>query len=300
MRALFIINPSAGSNRARSRWAAFAPRLREAGIQADESFTTARGEAANLARQADGHYDLLVAVGGDGTISEVTDGMLSGKNNSAALAIVPFGTGNDYASALGVRTEADAISSLVSGRSRLIDVIEVHCKTRQKTIERRALLFAGVGIICEALRQTTGTVKRLFGQRLAYPVGLARALYSYRCPQMRIQCETQRYDERFLFVGASNTEIAGGGMRLAPGAQIDDGLLNVTLVSALSRWRAFKQLRRVCLGQHTTHPQVRYLAARSLQVDADEPLDVAVDGDLIGHTPARFEVRPKMLRVRVP
>jgi diacylglycerol kinase (ATP) len=300
MRVLFIINPTAGANQAGTRWTALEGRLRQAGVQAEPRFTTAPGGATEVARQAAGVYDLIVAVGGDGTASEVADGLLSAKSNSTALAVMPFGTGNDFAAALGVRTEGDAIGSIVSGRTRFVDVIEIQCGSKPKPVVRHALLFAGVGIVSETLRRTTGTVKRIFGTRLSYPVGLAWALCSHSSPRMRIQCDARNYDERFLFVGASNTEIAGGGMRIAPGARIDDGLLNVNLVRALGRLEGFKQLRRVCRGQHTTHPQVTYLAARSLEVEADQPLEVAADGDLVGYTPARFEIRSEVLQVRVP
>jgi diacylglycerol kinase (ATP) len=299
MRALFIINPTAGSNRARARWAALEPQLRQAGIQADHLFTTESGEATHLARKAASQYGLLIAVGGDGTASEVANGILSAQACNAALGVVPIGTGNDFAKTLGVQTDADAIASLVSGKTKCIDVIEVHCVINGKPIIRYALLFAGVGIVCESLRKTSGAVKRLFGRRMAYYVGLAWALCSYRSPRLRVRCDLETYDKRFLFAGASNTEIAGGGMRIAPGARIDDGQLNVNLVEALGLWRALKQLDRLRRGEHIYHPAVRYLPARELEVDAAGALEVAADGDLIGHTPARFIVRSQALQVRV-
>lgn len=300
MRVLFIINPTAGAGYAGRRWTALDQRLRQSGIRAETRFTTRPGEAALLARQAAGSYDAIAAVGGDGTASETADGLLSVGRPSSALAVVPFGTGNDFATALGIRTEAEAIGSLVSGKTRLVDVLAVHCSAHPKPVVRHVLLFAGVGIVSETLRCTNGLVKRLFGQKLSYPVGLAWALCRHSSPRMQIQCAGRSYDERFLFVGASNTEIAGGGMRIAPGACIADGQLNANLVQALSRWEAFRQLRRVCRGQHITHPRVAYLAAPSLEIQSDLPLEVAADGELIGHTPARIEVRAQALSVCVP
>ncbi len=300
MRILFIINPAAGAHRAQTRWAAFAPQLPRNGIQADHLFTACPGDAASLARKTAGDYDLLVAVGGDGTASEVAQGILTAEASRAALGILAFGTGNDVAGALDLGTEADSIRSLIRGQTRSIDVIEVHCQAKEKPTVRYALLFAGVGIICESLRKTTRPMKRLLGQRMAYPAGLVVALWNYHSPRMTITCDAQAHDGHFLFVGASNTERAGGGMKIAPGARIDDGLLNVNLIGAVGRWQALKQLRRLCRGQHTTHPNVRYLTTRSLKVDTDTPLEVAADGDLIGYTPARFIVRPKALPVRVP
>ena len=165
---------------------------------------------------------------------------------------------------------------------------------------RHALLFAGVGVIAAALRKTTPAFKRVFGQRLSYPMGLAAALLNYRATTMRVTFHGTMLEEDFLFVGASNTEIAGGGLRVAPGALIDDGVLNLNLIRAMSRWPAILQLRRLAHGRHLGHPKVRYLTARTVEIDAGPPLDIAADGDLIGQTPAQVAVKPKALQVLVP
>ncbi len=300
MGLLFIINPAAGANRARARWAAFRAELKGHGLEAEQVFTTGPGDAARQARKAAPNYDLVVAVGGDGTVSEVADGILSCEASRAAMALIPFGTGNDVAEALGVRTHADALRCLIAGQTKSIDAIQVQCQANGGPVVRHALLFAGVGIISECLKRTTARCKWLFGQRMAYPVGLVRALWSYHSPLMRVVCDGNVLEEKFLFVGASNTAIAGGGMKIAPNAEVDDGLLNVNLIGAVGRWQALGQLRRLCRGRHIDHPNVRYLLAHGLQVDAPCPLEIAADGDLIGHTPARILVRPKALRVRVP
>jgi diacylglycerol kinase (ATP) len=104
----------------------------------------------------------------------------------------------------------------------------------------------------------------------------------------------------FLFVGASNTEIAGGGMRIAPGASVCDGLLNLNLIGAMSRWEALRQLRRLCRGDHTLHASARYLTAQTLRIETIEPIEIAADGDLIGHTPALISVKPSAVRVLAP
>jgi diacylglycerol kinase (ATP) len=299
-RTLFIINPAAGAGRARARWARLKSELHKQYPQADRAHTTTPGEAATLARAAAADFDLLVAVGGDGTVSEVANGILSSQSSRLILAIVPVGTGNDVAATLGIHTLTDSLHSLTSGPARSIDVLQIHCHSKGLPVTQHALLFAGAGIIGESLKRTTASCKRFFGQRLSYPAGVVRALCTYLSPLMRITCGDKGFEQRYLFVGASNTELAGGGMRIAPGARVDDGLLNVNLIGAVGRWRALLQLRRLCRGQHTKHPSVRYFPADSLQIDATPALDVAADGDIIGETPARIVVRPKALRVLVP
>jgi diacylglycerol kinase (ATP) len=244
-------------------------------------------------------YDVLVAAGGDGTVTEVSEGLLKTPARRAHLGILPLGTGNDIAQVLGIRSHVQALNVLVSGRTKRIDVLEVQCEADGRPTIRYALLFAGVGIISHALRKTTPLLKKIFGQRGAYPAGLIRALASYRSPQMNVSYDGNLLQGCFLFAGASNTPIAGGGMRIAPGATFDDGLLNLNLIEAAGPFEALLQLRRLCRGRHIDHPKVQYRTAQSFEVHSSAVLEVAADGDIIGHTPARVRVKPSALRVAV-
>jgi diacylglycerol kinase (ATP) len=263
-------------------------------------FTTCPGDARELGRQAAQDFDALVAVGGDGTAAEVTEGLLQAAAPRAALGLVPLGTGNDLAEALGMGTVAGAVRSLTGGQVKPIDVIEVRCQAQGRESVRHALLFAGVGIISEALKRTTPQLKRLFGPRLAYPAGLVHALASYQAQELEVTCDGEVLRQRCLFAGASNTPIAGGGLKIAPGARIDDGWLNVNLIGAMGRWRALRHLRRLSYGRHIDLPAVRYRPARRLVLGSPAGLEVAADGELVGHTPAEIRVLPGALRVLMP
>jgi YegS/Rv2252/BmrU family lipid kinase len=297
---LYIINPAAGAGRAARRWAEFERRLQKEGLHGDQRATTRPGEAVALARKAAHQYRRLVAIGGDGTMSEVASGILTSSASEVTLSVVPFGTGNDTAAALGIRTDADAFRALSTGKTQAIDVIEAHYIADGAEVLRHALSFTAFGISGELLRVTNNRVKRMFGQRLAYPVGLLRSLWSYQAPWMRITYDGERLEDRFLFVCASNAECFGGGIRIAPGARVSDGVLNVNLVQDVSRWEALLQVGRLYRGRHTGHPKVRYVTARSLTVESDPPIEVALDGDLVGYTPARLEVRSKVLQALLP
>jgi YegS/Rv2252/BmrU family lipid kinase len=296
----FIVNPAAAGHRAGPRWNAFKSRLHRESIPFTETFSTGAGHAREIARLAASEYDVLAAVGGDGTVREVAEAILAAPDALAALAVIPFGTGNDAAAAVGIRFEEDALWALTVGLEKSVDVIQIECEAGGKAVVRHALLFAAVGIIAESLKKTTEGYKRLFGQRMAYPVGLIRALVSYRSPLMRISSNEWTMEERLLFAGASNTAVAGGGMLIAPGAQIDDGWLNINLISDLKPWSALMLLRRVCRGGHINHPKVRYLRERALRIGSDTPLEIAADGDLIGQTPAVISIRPRALSILVP
>lgn len=296
----FIINPAAAAGRGAARWAELQKQFRHDGIEGPVRFTARPGDAVHFAQTLGRDCEVVVAVGGDGTLFELASGLLLSGATNPTLGVVPVGTGNDAARQCGIHDATQARLALRGHHTRTMDVIRVCCQAQGATVLRYALLFGAVGIAGEALQRTTPLVKRIFGRRLAYPVGALRAIRSYRAPQMRVTCDGQTWNNRFLLVCASNGEMAGGGMRLAPGARIDDGVLDVNLCKALGRWATIALLWQACRGRRMAHPKLRYFTARTVAVEADPPLAVAADGELIGHTPAMLEVVPQALKILIP
>ena len=296
----FIINPAAAAGRCPGRWADLQDGFCQDGIQGKSRFTVHPGDAVRFAQELGRECDVVVAVGGDGTLFEVASGLLLAGAANTVLGVVPLGTGNDAARQCGISDTVQARLALRGTRTKTMDVIRIRCQMEGATVLRYALLFGAVGIAGEALKRTTPLVKRVFGQRLAYPVGAFRAIWTYRAPRMRVTCDGQTWENRFLLVCASNGEMAGGGMRLAPGARIDDGLLDVNVCEAIGRWATVALLGQVCRGRRMSHPKLRYLTARTVTVEADPPLEVEADGELIGHTPAQLEVMPQALKILIP
>jgi YegS/Rv2252/BmrU family lipid kinase len=289
-RALFIVNPTAGSGTGAARWEKCQLELQTAGFKPDYLLTRQPGEAEVLAKSNAEKYDVLVAVGGDGTNLEVANGLLRSPAPATPMAVFPLGTGNDLAETLGVPSHTVAIRKLVGGRAQEMDVLRIQCTKEGRTVVSHALVFAGVGMVGESLKWTTPTVKRLFGNRLAYPVGLLRALWSWRSPEMRVATADRVVQDRLLLVCASNVEQAGGGLKIAPGARSDDGLLNLNLIQAIGKVQAVRLLLRVRRGKHIPHPKIQYFTAAQVTVEANTPVPVAADGEVLGETPARIEV----------
>lgn len=296
----FIINPAAAAGRCPARWTELQDRFRQDGIQGKPRLTSRPGDAVRLAQELGRECEVVVAVGGDGTLFEVASGLLDSGASNPTLGVVPLGTGNDAARQFGINDLTQARLALRGNRTKTVDAIRIRCQVEGTTVTRYALLFGAVGIAGEALKKTTPGVKRVFGQRLAYPVGALRAIWTYRPPQMRVTCDGQTWANRFLLVCASNGEMAGGGMRLAPGARIDDGQLDVNVCEGIGRMATAALLWQVCRGRRMSHPKLRYFNARTVSVEADLPLAVAADGELIGHTPAQFEVVPRALKILIP
>lgn len=296
----FIINPTAGAGRCQARWAELQEHFRQGGAPATRRFTSRPGDAVRFAQDLAHECDVVVAVGGDGTIFEVASGLLLSGVPHPCLGLVPFGTGNDAARLCGIGDLSQARLALRGMRTKTVDAIKIGCQSNGTSVTHYGLLYGAVGLIGEALKQTTPQVKRIFGRRLAYPVGALRAILSYRASRMRVTCDGRTWENRFLLVCASNAELSGGGMRLAPGALMDDGLLDVNLCEAVGRGAAVWLLWQVSRGRRVTHPKLRYFTARTLVVEADPPMEVQADGELIGHTPAQLEVVPRALRVLIP
>ncbi len=297
-RILLIANLSAAAGCATRRWDKLLVELRSHGVESDHVITEGPGHAISLAREASRSYDVIAAVGGDGTVNEVASGILLAGETKTALAVIPLGTGNDAAQLLGIRSLEDAVNALASGTTRTMDAIEVRCLDAGKEHTRYALLYAAVGFAGELLKRTTPAVKRLFGPRYCYSVGFFRALLGFRSPMIRVRCDDREFNGQMFPVSAGNAEIVGAGtMRLSPGAKVDDGILNVNVVEHLGRLETARWFPKVLKGMHTTHPKVGYFAAASVTVECEPLMEVQMDGELFGHTPATFRVMPRAIRV---
>lgn len=301
-RLLLIVNPAAGAGQGRRRFERLLPGLQAGGLRPDIVFTTGEGEARRLATEAAPAYDTVVAAGGDGTTREVASGLLGGGPGRACLGVLPLGTGNDFAVQTGLAFLPDALAALQSGDERRVDAIRVDWRREDGDGRTdHALLFAAAGFAAQVGRRTTPAVKRWFGRRGAYPVAFFHALLELRPFEVRVDVDGSAHAGRFFHVCAGNSPRAGGGaMHLSPGARMDDGRLEICLVEGVSRMEVLRCFPRLLRGTFPGHPQVRYFPGRRLAVETVPSTELSLDGDVVGRTPATFEVLPGALRLRVP
>jgi diacylglycerol kinase (ATP) len=297
-RILLIANPNAAAGRSAARWERLLGDLQARGLTADYALTNRPRHAVDLARDAAGKYDVIAAVGGDGTMNEVANGILFSNHIDTALAVVPLGTGNDLARLIGIRTVEDSLDALSQGAAQAIDAIEVSCFVGGNPTRHFALLYAAVGFAGEVGRHTTPRVKAIFGQRFCYSIGFFLALLRFESPTMQVRCDEREFNGRMFLVSAAKAEIIGGGaMRLSPGAKIDDGKLYVNVVEHLGRLETTRCFPRLLMGTHTTHPKVHYFPATVVHIESHPQINLQLDGELIGTTPATLTVKAKALRV---
>lgn len=296
---LFVVNPTALGGTGRAVWEAFqrawAGRVRIERI----AVTAYPGHATHIAAEVRGH-DVVVAVGGDGTVRELACGLLS-RPAPLPLAIVPTGTGNDVARAVGVVTVADSVAALCTGRLHPLDVLQVDCSSGTACVRHYACLTASVGVSATVIHRLKPWMKRCLGARNAYLLATVVAVAQYRCPRMVVCWDGGEYRGRTLLVNVGNAEWeSGGGMRMSPGARVDDGMANVCLIRAAPTLRLLRKLPHVLTGDHIHDAEVTYVTATRVEVDSHPPAGLQMDGDALGVTPAAFTVRRHALRVLTP
>ncbi len=292
---LVIVNPASRGGRGASDWPAAASALRSHFGAFECRFTEGPGDATRIAREeAERGRALVVAFGGDGTISECARGILeSGK--PVELGILPHGTGGDLVRSLSLpKRLADAARALRRGRTVAIDVGRVVFEDgREKTFVNSA----SFGLSAEVARR----VRR--GRSGGYVAETMKAASGYRYPEIELTVDSgPRRRLRITTVSLHNGRFFGGGMKMAPEATLTDGLLDLVVVRKLSLAKLVLESPLLYLGAHlglpeVEHGRVRFVEARSVN-PATEVL-VEIDGEVERGLPARFEIRPRALRIRV-
>ena len=291
-----VLNPTAGGGRAGRMASAIEAELAARGIEADVVLTRARGHAIELAREAASDHGLVVAAGGDGTIHEVANGLLSVEpdRRSAGMAVLPVGTGNDFAKLLGGRRLEHAFDSILRGATRCVDVGLVRWGDRSEYF----INGMGTGIDVEVVRQIAG-LPRLRGVA-GYLIGVLRALRVFRPIRARLDVDGKRIDRRVMIVGIGNGVSQGGGFFITPDARPDDGRLDLCVIDEMSLPRVLVTLPRLMRGRHVNLSTVSMQTFERLEVETDGPLFFQLDGELREPDDVRrmtVEVVPGALRV---
>jgi YegS/Rv2252/BmrU family lipid kinase len=305
-----VVNPAAGRARgAKLREEALAELARLADVT---TFRTERpGHATELARAAaEQGYEIVAAVGGDGTFREVGTGLL--KTGSAtrfgfpakpltdsAMALIPVGSGNDLCKTLGIPTDVRAACRVaVSGSRRGLDAARVETPGGVSHFVNAAGFGFDAAVVSEAVK-----LPGLRGLPL-YVAAVFRAVGGLQCPNVRVTLGGRTWEQPVLMVAAANGRCYGGGMKIAPEAETDDGLLEVCLIDRVGKFKVVRCLPSFIQGTHGRIPEVHFFRVPELTLEFLDPVPVQFDGDLLGPVPFagtyRITVLPAALRVIVP
>ncbi|QDT01573.1 Diacylglycerol kinase [Adhaeretor mobilis] len=291
---LAIVNPHSGKKRGTSVLEQVQSALLPRGIELDIRMTERESHARQIAQETclEG-YAGICAIGGDGTFHEVVSGIMERKQKlSIPVGIIPGGTGNDVARHLGIKGVEDAIGHMLSGEVQPFDVAKVisgdqvdYCTT-----------LVGWNVVAEVNR-VAEKLRRLGPPRYAL-AGLTQVLLSQR-RSAKVIFDDHSIEDDFLLVTACNTSFVGSGMRFAPRARTDDGMLDVVVVREASRWQLLRLFRKIFDGSHIEVDCVEYFQTRSLQILADDGQPLDIDGEVKGSTPFSVEVIPAAIFIHV-
>jgi len=294
----FLVNPSSGGGAAPEAVVPVARLLREAGATVDVTYSPGPKAMAGLVDAAMERGDVVVSVGGDGMLSSLA-GSVSVAGGT--LAVLPAGRGNDFARMLGLPESADDLAKLLlESEPRRVDLLALSLPGAG---DRRVAGSVYSGVDARASEIVDGA--HWLPKRLQYPYAAIRSLATYRPARYRVTVDGESAEYDAANVVVANSGYYGKGMHIAPAAAVDDGVLDVVVIEAASRWELIRSLPKVYDGRHVALPEVTVLTGRRVEVSADARTPVPVGGDGeplgvlpgLGDAPALVEVLPATLSI---
>jgi len=288
-----VVNPTSGRGRAARVLADVEHPL--ATLGADVVVSDGPEHAQTIARgAAEAGAEIVVAMGGDGMVGMVGAALIG---TGAALGLIPTGTGNDFAVALGYERKkpASAVAYLERPTFREIDAGLI----RWSGGERYYVNVAGTGFDSDVTETANRMQTRVQGTA-KYVAAVFKTLPRFRPGRFEVVADGKHSTLPGMLLAIGNGVSYGGGMKITPGASFSDGLLDVTVIGAMSKPQFLANFPKVFRGTHVSHPKVTTLRGAVFEVSADRRFEVYADGEHVGPLPATFEVVPKALRVVVP
>ncbi|HEV8460815.1 MAG TPA: diacylglycerol kinase family protein [Gaiellaceae bacterium] len=296
---VFLVNPASDNGATGKRWPELAHRAELLGLSGETLFSERPGHLIELARGAvERGAELIVVAGGDGTLNEAVNGVAG---SGVTLATIPLGTGMDFGRTYGIPTRFDdAVRVALDGETRTIDAGRVRYRTWAGEDAER--WFANVGSVgmSGAVAQRANGMSKALGGKVTFFYALTRVFFEWQNTDVTVTFDDGERRGLMHDVIVANGMWHGGGMKVAPDALPDDGMLDVVLIGDVSKADFLTTAPKLYKGKHVHHPKVDVLRTRRVTVDAAEHLPIEVEGEQVGTTPATFEAVAGALRVRVP
>ncbi len=287
----FIVNPKAGRGASLRSVEPLKRELRVHRLDYDLFFTQKAGDATRIARET--ASQIVVAVGGDGTVNEVANGLIG---TGKILGVIPAGSGNDLTKSIGVPTNLiQAVENLSRRRVRSVDIGTVTCSTTGPNDHPHGNLplryfVNGVGVGFDAaVAEMTRQIKYISGT-LLYLVAVFRTLGSYVAPRFDVSVDGLFQSKKRLLIAVGNGRCAGGGFYLTPNARVDDGKLDICLIDDISVPKILQLMPRVMRGKHLGFKGVTFQVGKKISISSDQTFFVHADGEMVGRKVNRVEI----------
>jgi len=302
MKTAAIVNPRSASGRTGRLWNQLAARLGPVDVR----FTKAPNHATELTRElvSEG-FQRLISVGGDGTINEIVNGLITGDQPVASdvcLAILPLGTGSDFQKTLGIRTLDEAIALLESSREPApMDVGKVvHQSLTGRTATRYFANLVSFGMGGEVAAKAKNVLSPLSG-KAAFLWATLDVFFRYRAKTVTVEVDGNPIGKFTVTnVAVGNGRFHGGGMHVCPRGRIDDGLLEVTVIDALGMYELARDIRILYTDDLYVHPKTHHWQGRVVKATSEGIVSIEVDGEPLGFLPVEISLLSRLLRVLCP
>ncbi len=299
-----ILNPAARVGRLAGDVESIRQAFSESGLDIQVALTERPLHAMEIARNATDTGRAVLAVGGDGTVNEVARGLMDG-NTSQTMAVLPLGTGNDFARMIGMASSLkDAIAQLKTGVVRSVDVGRVTFVEGETSTSTFFVNAAGIGF--DGYVATIAPRYKGWPFNMGYLISILVSLATWKSGRVVVRDLSDPgihvFDQNMFFMTVGNARDSGGGYSINPRASIVDGKLDVCLVAAVSRLRALRMLPAARDGNHLSLNEVRYWHSERIQFSTDTPMPLHTDGEVQSYAVDRLEISviPGALRVLVP
>jgi len=300
-----VVNPSSANGKTKYKWPALSQAISRAGINLEYSYTSFPGEGTILTRKAIGQgYTKIIAVGGDGTVNEVINGLIAEDKlirEDTELAVLGHGTGSDFIRMLKPQKGIDSLIQSLQGDSfQIVDLGKVVYQNTCKEREVRYFINASnLGIGAEVVNRVNQRSKR-WGSKLTYFSGTLSTILNYKNVAVTFQLDDgKELAGSFTALMICNGQYIGGGMQIAPQAQLNDGMLDVIVVKDTTKFVLFSKLPLIYHGRHIGLPEIETFRCRSLRMMTPENTILETDGEIIGYAPSEFSILPGFLKLRV-
>ncbi|MCA1032399.1 diacylglycerol kinase family lipid kinase [Bacillus timonensis] len=299
----FIVNTAAGNGKGMKVWNKIKSELDSKDVNYRSFFTKAPKHAEELVKQVVSMHGesigAIVAVGGDGTINEVVNGLPV--SSKVKVGYIPAGSGNDFTRGFLIpKSPIDALHFILKSVNKEITPFDIGSfKVANRSISRRFISSFGVGFDAEVSQKTNqsrikGYFNKIYLGSLAYILILVKLLFTHKRESMSLTIDGSVFHyENVWFVTVSNQSYFGGGMKIAPAAFPDDGLLHVTILHNLSRVKLLLIFGVVFFGKHTLFKEVDVLKGENIVIDCEKKILAHADGEIVGHTPVSISIQKR-------
>jgi YegS/Rv2252/BmrU family lipid kinase len=299
---LMIVNPNAGNGKGKKDWDKISALLKKEDLPFTVKFTERKCQAIIFAREGiTAGFRKIITVGGDGTLNEVVNGVFSNTvcpTNDISLAMIPVGTGNDWARMFGIPSDYEKAIKIICENKQMIHdigIINFFDGTEKKS--RYFINIAGLGFESVVVRRTNIQKDKGRGGKLIYFYNLLMSLLSYKNTKAEVVIDGKKIDADVFSINVGNGRYCGGGMRQTPNALPNDGVLDVTVINGMGKIEIIRNLKILYDGTILKHPKIDGYKCKNLTVTSDSVIYTEADGESLGHTPVEFSIIPACVNI---